>query len=60
MMAVYCGDYARVLFNFARQAAGAAVRPAFPAPSAVEGRRPARLGRHARREIADVYLKLAV
>jgi hypothetical protein len=37
-----------------------AVRPAFPAPSAVEGRRPARLGRHARREIADVYLKLAV
>src|SRR5882724_2850361 len=28
-----CGDYARVLFHFAREAAGAAAPPAFPAPS---------------------------
>jgi hypothetical protein len=28
-----CGDYARVLFYFAHEAAGAAAHPAFPAPS---------------------------
>src|SRR6516164_9461283 len=28
-----CGDFARVLLRFAREAAGAAEHPAFPAPS---------------------------
>src|SRR5277367_6057019 len=32
-----CGDYTRVLFYFAREAAGALTRPAFPAPSVFEG-----------------------
>jgi hypothetical protein len=31
------GDYARVLFCFAREAAGAVERPAFPAPSLFQG-----------------------
>src|SRR5712692_5400815 len=30
------GDYARVLFSFAREAAGRIERPAFPAPSDVQ------------------------
>src|SRR5882724_4087907 len=33
-----CGDYARVLFHFAREAAGAAAPPAFPAPSVSLGK----------------------
>ena len=33
-----CGDDARVLSLLAREAAGAARRPAFPAPSVFEGR----------------------
>jgi hypothetical protein len=32
-----CGDYACVLSLFAHKAAGAAKRPAFPAPSMIEG-----------------------
>ena len=32
-----CGDYARVVFSFPREAAGALARPAFPAPSVIEG-----------------------
>src|SRR5882724_8947105 len=41
-----CGDYARVLFHFAREAAGAAAPPAFPAPSVFRGaKRHAGLGR---------------
>ena len=37
MIRLTCGDYARVLFYFAREAAGAAVHPAFLAPSVYEG-----------------------
>ena len=32
-----CGDYARVLYSFGREAAGAHKHPAFPAPSIDEG-----------------------
>src|SRR5579872_5347616 len=39
-----------MLFSFACEAAGAAKHPAFPAPSAFEGRRQAKLGRDSPRE----------
>src|SRR5579872_6701877 len=39
-----CGDFACVLLLPAREAAGALVRPAFPAPSLKEGRRFAQPG----------------
>jgi hypothetical protein len=39
-----------VLFFVARKAAGAAVAPAFPAPSVSEGKAKAKLGRNGRRE----------
>src|SRR5579871_2579829 len=32
-----CGDYARMLFSFAYEAAGTPMYPAFPAPSAFQG-----------------------
>src|SRR5579872_1020174 len=39
-----------MLFSFACEAAGAAKHPAFPAPSAFEGQRQAKLGRDSPRE----------
>src|SRR5581483_7914631 len=42
-----CSDYARLLFPFANEAAGAVERPAFPAPSAFsEGHRFAKPGQN--------------
>jgi hypothetical protein len=40
-----CGDYARMLLSFAYEATGAALHPAFPAPSALRDEDFARLGR---------------
>ena len=47
-----CGGLICVLSIFARGAAGALERPAFPAPSFFEGREIAKLGRNWRRENA--------
>ena len=44
MLRLTCGDYARVLSSFAREATGALSTPAFPAPSILGGALGTRLG----------------
>ena len=54
-----CGDYARVLYSFGREAAGAHKHPAFPAPSIDEGRYfPAKLGQNMPRECGATSRRL--